>query len=527
DRRMTPTESAATEEALLRAVLTLWQTHLLRRDRPAVIDEVTNNLSYYDHTFLRELPRLYGLIEDQLVAYDAAFRDDDLPSFMQMGSWIGGDRDGNPFVNADVLTQTMALQSKHAFDFYLDELHQLGAELSLDRDYVDISEELQELADRSPDASPRRAAEPYRRAITGIYARVAATAVVLGHAVPPRQAVGPAEPYADADEFASDLDVMSRSLLANGSELVARGRLRSLRRAAGVFGFHLASIDLRQNSDVHERVVAELVNAATGINYAAKNEPGRVAFLLLELATPRPLGSSFLTYSPETSSELDIVRAAARTHRQYGKAAIPNYVISKANAVSDVLEVAILLKEVGLLRPAVSELDINIVPLFETIEDLQNCSKVIGALFSIPDYMNLLKSRGGVQEIMLGYSDSNKDGSFLTSGWELYKAELGLIDVFRRHGVKLRLFHGRGGSVGRGGGPSYDAILAQPDGAVQAGIRVTEQGEVIAGKYANADTGRHNLEIMAAAAIDAALVPAESAPARADFLAAMAELSAH
>jgi phosphoenolpyruvate carboxylase len=527
DRRMTPRESAAGEEALLRAVLTLWQTSLLRRDRPAVIDEVTNNLSYYDHTFLRELPRLYGMIEDQLAAYDPAFNKDDLPSFMGMGSWIGGDRDGNPFVNADVLTQTLGMQSKRIFDFYLDELHQLGAELSLDCDCIGISDDLQELADRSPDTSPRRAAEPYRRAITGIYARLVATARAVGHTVVPRPAVGPAEPYAAAVELGSDLDVMSRSLHANGSALIARGRLRSLRRAVEVFGFHLASVDLRQNSDVHERVVTELVNTATGINYSAKEENGRVAFLLLELATPRPLSSPHFTYSAETMSELDIARAAAQVHKRYGKAAVPNYVISKANAVSDVLEVAVLLKEVGLLRPAAGELDVNIVPLFETIEDLQNCGKVIDALFSIPAYKNLLKSRGGVQEIMLGYSDSNKDGGFLTSGWELYKAELGLIDVFRRHGVRLRLFHGRGGSVGRGGGPSYDAIMAQPEGAVQAGIRITEQGEVIAGKYANPETGRRNLEIIAAAAIEAALVPAERAKPRDDFLAAMEELSAH
>ena len=527
DLRMTPREFAASEEALLRAVLTLWQTSLLRRDRPAVIDEVTNNLSYYDHTFLRELPRLYGIIEDQLAAYDPAFNNEDLPSFMCMGSWIGGDRDGNPFVNAEVLTQTMGMQSKRVFDFYLDELHLLGAELSLDRDCIGISDDLQDLADRSPDTSPRRAAEPYRRAITGIYARLVATARAVGHTVLPRPAVGPAEPYSGAVELGSDLDVMSRSLHANGSSLIARGRLRSLRRAVEVYGFHLASVDLRQNSDVHERVVAELVNTATGINYCAKNEHGRAAFLLLELATARPLSSPHFTYSPETMSELEIVRAAAQAHKRYGKAAVSNYVISKTNAVSDVLEVAILLKEVGLLRPAAGELDVNIVPLFETIADLQNCSKVVDALFSIPAYKNLLKSCGGVQEIMLGYSDSNKDGGFLTSGWELYKAELGLIDVFRRHGVRLRLFHGRGGSVGRGGGPSYDAILAQPEGAVQAGIRITEQGEVIAGKYANPETGRRNLEILAAAAIEAALVPAENAGPRDDFLAAMEELSAH
>jgi phosphoenolpyruvate carboxylase len=245
------------------------------------------------------------------------------------------------------------------------------------------------------------------------------------------------------------------------------------------------------------------------------------------LATPRPLASPFLAYSQETASELEILRVAADVHRRYGKAAVPNYVISKANAVSDILEVAVLLREVGLLRPATGELDVNIVPLFETIADLRACDKVVDALFAIQGYMDLLKCRGGVQEIMLGYSDSNKDGGFLTSGWELYKAEVALIEVFARHDVKLRLFHGRGGSVGRGGGPSYQAILAQPAGAVQAGIRITEQGEVISGKYSHAETGRQNLEILAAGALEAALPRSPLGQPRPEFLAAMEELSAH
>jgi phosphoenolpyruvate carboxylase len=342
----------------------------------------------------------------------------------------------------------------------------------------------------------------------------------------PRRPVAEAEPYANAADFRADLDILYRSLHANGAALLARGRLRSLRRAAEVFGFHIASVDLRQNSDVHERTIAALVKAASGADYAAMNEEARVALLLEELSTTRPLVSPFLTYSEEATSELKIARAAAHIHRRYGKDAVPNYVISKANAVSDILEVAVMLKEVGLLRPAACELDVNIVPLFETIEDLQNSTKVIEDLFSIPSYMTLLKSRGGMQEIMLGYSDSNKDGGFLTSGWELYKAEIGLVEVFRRHGVALRLFHGRGGSVGRGGGPSYQAILAQPEGAVQAGIRITEQGEVIAGKYAHPETGRKNLEILAAASIEAALPQPEHEAPRAEFLAVMEELSA-
>ncbi|MFL5026914.1 MAG: phosphoenolpyruvate carboxylase, partial [Microvirga sp.] len=210
---------------------------------------------------------------------------------------------------------------------------------------------------------------------------------------------------------------------------------------------------------------------------------------------------------------------------RYGRAAVPNYVISKASDPSDILEVALLLKEAGLLRPREGEMDVNIIPLFETIADLRHCSGVMDALFALPDYMRLLRSRGQAQEVMLGYSDSNKDGGFLTSGWELYKAEIELIDVFKRHGVALRLFHGRGGSVGRGGGPSYQAILAQPGGAVQGAIRITEQGEVIAGKYSNPDLGRRNLEILASATLEASLLHSGQPAPNEEYLKAMEELS--
>jgi phosphoenolpyruvate carboxylase len=450
----------------------------------------------------------------------------ELPSFLRMGSWIGGDRDGNPFVTADVLRQALLLQSKHALGFYLEELHCLGAELSLDGRYVTVSEQVQELANASPDHSPHRQDEPYRRAITGIYARLAATAAALGHGDVARHAVGDAPAYAIVDDFAGDLSALHLSLTSNGSASLARGRLRKLRRAVDVFGFHLASLDLRQNSDVHERVVAELFEKAfPGTSYGTLSEEQRVALLLEELQTPRLLTSPYLDYSPETSSELAIVHEAAEAHRRYGRAAVPNYVISKASDPSDILEVALLLKEAGLLRPREGEMAVNIIPLFETIADLQNCSRVMDALFALPDYMRLLRSRRQAHEVMLGYSDSNKDGGFLTSGWELYKAEIELIEVFRHHGVALRLFHGRGGSVGRGGGPSYQAILAQPGGAVQGAIRVTEQGEVIAGKYSNPELGRRNLEILASATFEASLLHSGQPAPRAEYLQAMEELS--
>ena len=285
------------------------------------------------------------------------------------------------------------------------------------------------------------------------------------------------------------------------------GRLRSLRRAVDVFGFHLASLDLRQNSDVHARVMAELVETAgVSADYGDAGRGGARGAAGRRNGQPAAAGGAHQSYGEETAGELAMLRVAADAHRRYGPAAVPTYVISKADSVSDILEVAVLLKEVGLLRPREGRLDVDIAPLFETIGDLQRCGGIMDELLGLPAYRRLLASRGGTQEVMLGYSDSNKDGGYLTSTWELYKAELVLIDIFRRHQVGLRLFHGRGGSVGRGGGPSYEAILAQPPGAVQGQIRVTEQGEVIAGKYSNAEVGRRNLETLAAATLEATLL---------------------
>jgi phosphoenolpyruvate carboxylase len=335
------------------------------------------------------------------------------------------------------------------------------------------------------------------------------------------------EPYESPAQLLADLDVVHTSLIDSSSKALARGRLRQLRRAVRVFGFSLAPIDLRQNSDVHERVVAELFERVKpGTNYASLDEDARIGLLLEELESPRPLVSPHVEYSDETRFELAIFHTAKAAHQRYGTGSVPNCIISKADGVSDVLEVAVLLKEAGLLRPLEGALDVNIIPLFETIDDLRNSAPVMNRLFSLPAYMRFLKSRGMAQEVMLGYSDSNKDGGFLTSGWELYKSEIDLIEVFREHKVRLRLFHGRGGSVGRGGGPSYDAILAQPNGAVQGQIRLTEQGEVITAKYANPEVGRRNLEVLAAATMEATLLAHPNTEAAPEFLEAMEELSA-
>ena len=528
---LSPEEQAAHDEALRRAVLRLWQTRMLRRAKLSVMDEVNNALSFYDMTFLRELPRLYNACEDHLAGAIPEWNARglaELPPFLRPGSWIGGDRDGNPFVTAEVLESAMRAQSRKAMAYLLEQLHQLGAELSTTTSLIEVPDvELMRLAEQSPDRSPHRLDEPYRRAIAGFYARLAATALQLDNLEAPRHAVAESEPYASAAEFGADLDVLHRALISHNCGLLGRGRLRRLRHAVAIFGFHLAPLDLRQNSDVHARTVAELLAIARpGCDYLALDEDGRIALLLEELATPRPLTAPGVAYSDETRGELAIFHTAQSIHRRYGKAAIENVIISKTDGVSDMLEVAVLLKEVGLLRPLEHALDVNIVPLFETIGDLANAGTIMDRLLSIPLYNRLLGSRGTLQECMLGYSDSNKDGGFLTSGWSLYRAEIELTRVFARHGITLRLFHGRGGSGGRGGGPSYQAILAQPQGAVQGQIRITEQGEVIASKYANPELGRRNLEILAAATLEATLLAHEHDAPRPEFLTAMEELSA-
>ena len=522
---LTAGERADNEEQLRRAVLTLWRTNLLRRTKLTVLDEVTNGLAFYDYTFLRELPRLYAEIEDRLAAEEGGGGAEALASFLRMGSWIGGDRDGNPFVTADVLRDALRLQSTQVLRFYLGELHRLGAELSLAAQLVEVSDDLAALARQSPDPSPHRRGEPYRLAISGIYARLAATAHALGIDAD-RQPVGRAPAYGGVAEFRADLEAIHASLVANNAAVIARGRLRQLRRAVDCFGFSLASLDVRQNSAVHARTIAELFDVAEpGPRYAETGEEGRIARLAAELERVRPLVSPFAAYGEETRGELDVLNAVREAHGRFGDNAVSQCIVSMTEGVSDLLEAAVLLKEAGLIDPAGGS-RVNVVPLFETISDLRRCAGVMDALLSLPAYRRLVDSRGGVQEVMLGYSDSNKDGGFVTSGWELYKAEIGLVEVFDRHGVRLRLFHGRGGSVGRGGGPSYDAILAQPGGAVNGQIRITEQGEIISSKYSSAEVGRRNLEVLVAATLESSLLQPRQAAPRQGYLDAMEELSA-
>ncbi len=525
--QMTPEEEAENDLGIANSILTLWQSRMLRPVRLKVLDEVKNGITYFKETFFTELPRLYIQATQQLQKrYPEKIWA--LPPFFRVGSWIGGDRDGNPFVTADILREALRLQSSAALNHYLDEIHELGGELPLSELLVEVTPELQGLAAHSTDHSPQRADEPYRRALSGIYARLAATSRGLDQVEPVRHEIGQAEPYATPDALRADLKVLANSLKLNGSANLAGGRLRRLLRAVQVFGFHLAPIDLRQNSEVHARCVAELLAGAGRCpDYETLSENERISLLTVEISTPRPLYSPYLTYSEETRSELAIFFAARELRQRYGAAALPNYIISKTDGISDLLELALLLKESGLLLPGTKpQLNVNIIPLFETIEDLQKSAATMAGVFAIPAYRELIAGRGDEHEVMLGYSDSNKDGGFLTSGWELYKAEIELTQVFKQHGVRLRLFHGRGGSVGRGGGPTYHAILAQPAGAVSGQIRLTEQGEVISTKYGNADTGRRNLEVLLAATLEASLTDHENKVEPAEqFHAVMDELS--
>ncbi|MGZ3181357.1 MAG: phosphoenolpyruvate carboxylase [Telluria sp.] len=508
DMPLTPRERNANMTLLKARVAALWQTRMLRYSKLTVADEIENALSYYRITFLNELPALYDDIDEDIATH---YGNDGTPTeaaYVQMGSWIGGDRDGNPNVNANTMQHALVRQSTTIFDHYLDEVHAIGAELSVSTLMVECSPALQALADASPDNSPHRVDEPYRRALIGIYARLASTARELGTTNILRKEVGHAEPYRHPFEFEADLRTIADSLAANHAAQLVKPRLGGLIRAARIFGFHLASLDMRQTSDVHSRVLAELFRTAGAHpDYEGLAEAGKVNLLLSELEQPRLLYSPYATYSEETNSELQILRTARDIRTRYGKRAIRNYIISHTEEVSDLLEVLLLQREAGLLRPQSMELDVMVIPLFETIPDLQRAAAIMRDWMAMPFVKKLIEGQGQLQEVMLGYSDSNKDGGFLTSNWELYKAEVNLVKIFADAGVKLRLFHGRGGTVGRGGGPSYDAILAQPPGTVNGQIRLTEQGEIIASKFSNAEIGRRNLELLVAATLEASLAP--------------------
>ena len=489
------------EAEIKREVRILWRTRMLRPVRINVTDEIDNALSIFRITFLTQLPRLKRLLA-RLTGEPAPMQ-----PVLQVGSWVGGDRDGNPFVDADTLAYAIGRQSQAALDHYLEALHALGKELSLSQQLSPASDDLMALAERSGDRNPHRQDEPYRRALVGCYARLAATRKVLLGQPPARPGRTDAEPYPAPGALEADLSVLARSLEDSGAEDLAQGRLLDLREAVGAFGFHLAAVDMRQNSAVHERVVGDLLaKAGTCEDYAGLKEARRIEVLLQELSTPRLLRSPYRAYEPETLKELAVVDAAARLKKAYGEAAIGNYIISMCRSVSDLLEVAVLLKEAGLLLPGEQPRStVRIVPLFETIGDLSGSVEVMGRYFDLPLAKALIANQDRLQEVMIGYSDSNKDGGYLTSNWEIRSAISRLLELGRARGVNLRFFHGRGGAVGRGGGSLLEAIQAMPGGAVAHGMRVTEQGEVVSSKYGHPLGGLLNLETLVAASLAADL----------------------
>ncbi len=525
-------ELESNQQRIKARVLQLWQTRLLRFTKLTVADELENSLSYYESTFLREIPKIYQALEDQLGNHP-------LHSFLRMGQWIGGDRDGNPNVDALTLKQALRRQAEVALRHYLTEVHHLGSELSQSALLTEFGPAMQALADRSPDRNVQRQDEPYRRALTGIYARLAASLQELSGGEAVRHAVAPQNPYASATQLLADLRVIESSLQAQQAQALLRQRLQPLIRAVSVFGFHLASVDLRQSSQQHEAVLAELLAVARiEPAYAQLDEAAKRALLLRLLNDARPLRVIGIDYSALCQSELAIFEAAKALRLRYGAQAIRHDIISHTQSVSDLLEVLLLQKELGLLHgtlDAQARCDLIVVPLFETITDLRNAAAIMREYYALPGIHALVK-RGAAdqyceQDIMLGYSDSNKDGGIFTANWELYQSEIALVEVFDQIGratddgmIQLRLFHGRGGTVGRGGGPSYQAILAQPPGTVRGQIRVTEQGEVIHSKYANPEIGRRNLETLVAATLEATLLQ-PTRPASKIFLQSAAALS--
>lgn len=507
---LTPVEEQAALRDIKIQIITLWQTALIRLKRVQIEDEIEVGLRFFEVSLFEVMPQINAEVRKEL---NQLYPGADLleEPMLRAGSWIGGDRDGNPNVTADVVAIASRRASQTAIGHYLRELAELEISLSLSRRLAATSDELRALA--CLNTEDERDDEPYRQAIRWIRGRLEHTyEQFFGKPAEDAIEVDGAAAYLEAEELLADLDVVDESLRRSHDDLLADDGLLRLREAVRTFGFNLYGLDLRQNSDVHEETVAELF-AWAGVHpdYVSLDEEAKVELLVRELGSRRPLVGRGAQFSEQTASELAIVAEAAGSVKTYGTQAIPNYVISMCTSVSDILECAVMLKEAGLYVPSAdgATCSVNIVPLFETIEDLQLAATTLRAALALPAYRALVDSKDGVQEVMLGYSDSNKDGGYLAANWALYRAELDLVDVAQEYGIRLRLFHGRGGTVGRGGGPSYDAILAQPPGAVRGSLRLTEQGEIIAAKYAEPALAYRNLEALVAATLESSLLDVE------------------
>lgn len=503
---------AAIERDITRRITMLWQTALIRAVRPRIEDEIEVGLRYYSLSLLQEIPAINHDVATELRARFGP----DLPdvAMIKPGSWIGGDHDGNPYVTASTLHYATSRAAETVLRYYIRQLHALEHELSLSDRLSEVTVELVQLASKGHNDVPSRVDEPYRRAIHGMRGRMMSTVAKLIN----EDAVEGTwfkvhEPYTEPAEFAADLDIIDASLRNSNDDIIADDRLGTLRAAVASFGFHLYSMDMRQNSDSFESVIAEVFRGARiHPDYASLSEQEKRRLLVTELASPRPIiPARCAPWTEATQRELDIFAEAARSVEQFGERMVPHCIISMATSVSDILEPMILLKEFGLIRADGDRPTgtVDVIPLFETIEDLQAGARILRELWQLPLYRNYLQQRGNVQEVMLGYSDSNKDGGYFAANWALYDAELDIVRACRDNGVTLRFFHGRGGTVGRGGGPSYEAILAQPNGAVQGAVRITEQGEIISAKYGNPASARRNLEALVSATVEASLLDVE------------------
>ncbi|WP_229749400.1 phosphoenolpyruvate carboxylase [Flexivirga endophytica] len=527
---LTPAELAAGERVIRLQILTLWQTALVRLQRVDITDEIEVGLRWFDASLFEVMPQLNARVRDELGSRYPTANVAKEP-VLRAGSWIGGDRDGNPNVTADVVSTATGRASQTAIQHYLRELETLEDEFSFSIRMARTTPELLELA--ALNTSDERTDEPFRQVIAWIRGRLSAThSEFFGDWFEAAVEVAGAAPYKQAAELSADLDVIDAALRDGSGALIADDRLLGLREAVRTFGFHLYGLDLRQDSGINEETIAEVFSwAGVHQDYLALDEDARVELLTAELGNRRPLIGEGAEFGEQTTKELAITAAAARAVRTFGPEAVPNHVISMCTSVSDMLETAVLLKEAGLLDPGVTgegaTCSVNIVPLFETIEDLQVSATTLRAALAVPVYRELVDSKDGLQEVMLGYSDSNKDGGYMAANWALYRAELDLVEAARETGIRLRLFHGRGGTVGRGGGPSYEAILAQPPGAVRGSLRLTEQGEIIAAKYAEPPLATRNLETLLAATLEASLLDVEGlGDDTADAYAALDEIAA-
>ncbi len=516
-------EKKSVEDDLYRSIALLLNTRLNRPERITVTDEINNLLGAVKRAVLPALVTLYGEWNRDLGL------EGHLPNILKLGSWIGGDRDGHPHVDEVTLTYAYREQARLIFGFYFEQLEKLDTELTMSDELVQVSDDLLEMSRKSLDANIHRVDEPYRRAVAYVQKRLERTrAVVLNEDERRGSSALPA--YENVQAFIKDLCVIKDSLIAHGGRRMIGKTLKGLVQIAKSCGFHLLALDLRQNSDIHERVVAELFTQSSElVDYMGMSEAERCSLLFAELTNDRVLRWPFAKYSDETRKELRIVDAAAGIIKTFGPEAFGAYVISKAASVSDILEPLVLLKQAGLVRGGQQpHTMMKISPLFETIGDLEAAPDILKKWLGNFAVRSLM-GRPAIQEVMLGYSDSNKDGGYTASRWNLHKASKAMKAVCEemserggrgpdgklRQPIGLRLFHGRGGSVGRGGGPSFDAILAQPEGTVGGQIRVTEQGEIITRKYGNEAVAHKTLDSFAAATFLASRPkPATEAPSK-------------